>query len=84
MYLLHQLCDQSDHLFCSQEGSSTLKQIGGQCAISFASGTDNVIGVHDLRLAPTRIPSIAESRATQVAQHTDSCSSRTLNVPEGI
>ena len=58
--------------------------MGGQCAISFASGTDNVIGVHDLRLAPTRIPSIAELRATQVAQHTDSCSSRTLNVPEGI
>ena len=58
--------------------------MGGQCAISFASGTDNVIGVHDLRLAPTRIPSIAESMAAQVAQHMDSRSSRTLNVPEGI
>ena len=54
------------------------------CAISFAFGTDNVIGVHDLRLAPSRIPSIAESRAAQVAQHMDSRCSRTLNVPEGI
>ena len=62
----------------------TLKRIVGLCAILFSSGTDNVIGVHELRLAFTGIPSIAESRAAQVAQHTDSLDSRTLNIPKGI
>ena len=57
----------------------TLRRIGGLCAISFASGTDNIIGVHDLRLTPTRIPCIAESRAAQVGQNKNS-----LNVPKGI
>ena len=62
----------------------TLKRIGGLCAISFASGTDNVIGVLELRLAFTGIPSIVKSRAAQVAQHKDSLNSRTLNIPKGI
>ena len=62
----------------------TLRRIGGLCAISFASGTDNIIGVHDLRLTPTRIPCIAESKAAQVAQNKNSLDSRTLNVPRGI
>ena len=62
----------------------TLKRIVGLCAILFSFGTDNVIGVHELRLAFTGIPSIAESRAAQVAQHTDSLDSRTLNIPKGI
>ena len=62
----------------------TLKRIVGLCAILFSSGTDNVIGVHELRLAFTGIPSIAESRAAQVAQDTDSLDSRTLNIPKGI
>ena len=61
----------------------TLKRIVGLCAILFSSGTDNVIGVHELRLAFTGIPSIEESRAAQVAQHTDSLDSRTLNIPKG-
>ena len=62
----------------------TLRRVGGLCAISFASGTDNIIGVHDLRLTPTRIPCIAESKAAQVAQNKNSLDSRTLNVPRGI
>ena len=62
----------------------TIKRIGGLCAFSFASGKDNVIGVLELRLAFTGIPSIVKSRAAQVAQHKDSLNSRTLNIPKGI
>ena len=62
----------------------TLRRIGGLCAISYASGTDNVIGVHELRRAPSGVPSITESKAAQVPQQKDSLDSRTLNVPKGI
>ena len=60
----------------------TLRRIGGLCAISFASGTDDVIGVHELRRAPTGVPSITGSKAAQVPQQKDSLDSRTLNVPK--
>ena len=62
----------------------TLRRIGGLCAISYASGTDDVIGVHELRRAPTGVPSITESKAAQVPQQKDSLDSQSLNVPKGI